>query len=135
VDPVLLLKAAILGVVEGLTEFLPISSTGHLILAASLLDFHDARGKLFEIVIQSGAILAVVWEFRAKIGTVLSNSTSDPLAACCSTLRLLVPLAAGHGVRQDSSKLARADGSGFIVAASSSWAERRTTGADPPVTR
>ena len=79
-DPVLLLKAAILGVVEGLTEFLPVSSTGHLILAATLLDFHDARGKLFEIVIQSGAILAVVWEFRAKIGTVLANATSDPLA-------------------------------------------------------
>ena len=79
-DPVLLLKAAILGVVEGLTEFLPVSSTGHLILAAELLDFHDARGKLFEIVIQSGAILAVVWEFRGKIGTVLANATTDPRA-------------------------------------------------------
>jgi len=84
-DLVLLLKAAILGVVEGLTEFLPVSSTGHLILAATLLDFNDARGKLFEIVIQSGAILAVVWEFRARIGTVLATATRD-----ASARRLLV---------------------------------------------
>ncbi len=79
-DLVLLVKAAILGVVEGLTEFLPVSSTGHLILAASLLDFHDARGKLFEIVIQSGAILAVVWEFRARIGSVFANAARDATA-------------------------------------------------------
>jgi undecaprenyl-diphosphatase len=67
VDLLLLLKALILGFVEGVTEFLPVSSTGHLILAGDLLDFNDERGKLFEIVIQSGAMLAVCWEYRAKI--------------------------------------------------------------------
>ncbi len=70
-DLLLLLKALILGVVEGVTEFLPVSSTGHLILAGDLLDFNDDRGKLFEIVIQSGAILAVCWEYRATIMQVL----------------------------------------------------------------
>ncbi|GAB3625379.1 UDP pyrophosphate phosphatase [Pandoraea terrae] len=64
-------KAIILGIVEGLTEFLPVSSTGHLILAGSLLDFNDEKGKIFEIVIQFGAILAVCWEFRAKIVQVV----------------------------------------------------------------
>ena len=79
-DTVLLLKALILGVVEGLTEFLPISSTGHLILAGDLLDFNDDRGKLFSIVIQSGAILAVVWEYRDRLIGVARRAGSDPLA-------------------------------------------------------
>lgn len=80
-DYLLLLKALILGVVEGLTEFLPISSTGHLIIIGSLLDFNDARGKVFEIVIQLGAILAVVWEFRAKLGVVTRGMmVRDPVA-------------------------------------------------------
>jgi undecaprenyl-diphosphatase len=65
-DPVTLAKALILGVVEGLTEFLPISSTGHLILAAELLHFNDERGKVFNVAIQTGAMLAVVWEYRAR---------------------------------------------------------------------
>jgi undecaprenyl-diphosphatase len=61
-----LVNALVLGVVEGLTEFLPISSTGHLILAAELLGANDERGKVFDVAIQTGAILAVVWEYRAR---------------------------------------------------------------------
>jgi len=76
-DIELLIKSLILGIVEGLTEFLPISSTGHLILAGDLLDFNDDKAKLFSIVIQVGAIMAICWEYRAKIGTVFSGLTSD----------------------------------------------------------
>ncbi|KOR30378.1 UDP pyrophosphate phosphatase [Achromatium sp. WMS2] len=70
-DLIILLKAAILGIVEGLTEFLPISSTGHLIIVGDLLNFNDARGKVFEIAIQLAAILAVVWEYRLTIFDII----------------------------------------------------------------
>ena len=65
-DLAILIKALILGVVEGLTEFLPVSSTGHLILAGALLGANDERWNVFNIVIQTGAMLAVVWEYRAR---------------------------------------------------------------------
>ncbi|MCX7192863.1 MAG: undecaprenyl-diphosphate phosphatase [Proteobacteria bacterium] len=80
-DTILLLKAVILGIVEGLTEFLPISSTGHLIVVGSLLNFNDERGKLFEIVIQSAAIMAVMWEYRAKISSVFGGLRRGDAAA------------------------------------------------------
>jgi len=76
-DLILLIKAVILGVVEGLTEFLPISSTGHLILVGDLLDFNDERGKAFEVIIQFGAILAVCWEFREKLLKVALSITTS----------------------------------------------------------
>jgi undecaprenyl-diphosphatase len=75
-----LLVAFVLGIVEGLTEFLPISSTGHLIVAGSLLGYTGEQAKVFEIVIQAGAILAVCWEFRVRLSNVLRGLFSDATA-------------------------------------------------------
>jgi len=76
----LAVKIIIMGVVEGLTEFLPISSTGHLILAGSLLNFTGEKVKVFEIVIQAGAMLAVCWEYRERIAHVARNFYRDNAA-------------------------------------------------------
>ncbi len=66
-----------MGVVEGLTEFLPISSTGHLILAGSLLDFTGEAAKVFDVAIQSGAMLAVIWEYRERLARTVRGITTD----------------------------------------------------------
>ncbi len=94
-DLILLFKAVILGIVEGLTEFLPVSSTGHLILVGDLLHFNDEKGKLFEVVIQVGAILAVCWEYRVKIAAVIGGLPAQPEARRFATNLIIafLPLA------------------------------------------
>lgn len=72
-DLLLVLKAVVLGVVEGLTEFLPVSSTGHLIIVGDLINFTGDNAKVFEIVIQLGAILGVAWDYRARLARTLTH--------------------------------------------------------------
>ncbi len=79
-DWMLLIKAAVMGIVEGLTEFLPISSTGHLILAGALLGFDDEKAKVFDIAIQTGAIFAVVLVFWEKISSTVMALPSQRMA-------------------------------------------------------
>lgn len=81
-DIVLLIKAAIMGVVEGLTEFLPISSTGHLILAGALLGFDDEKAKVFDIAIQTGAIFAVILVYWQKIRDTMLALPTEKQAQC-----------------------------------------------------
>jgi undecaprenyl-diphosphatase len=80
VELALLVKAAILGIVEGLTEFLPISSTGHLIVASSLLRFTGEKVPTFEVAIQTGAMCAVIWEYRARLGATIAGIARDRVA-------------------------------------------------------
>jgi undecaprenyl-diphosphatase len=74
-----LVAAGLLGIVEGLTEFIPVSSTGHLILLIDLMGFKGPPGKVFEIVIQFGAILAVLWLYRARFLAVAFGMFTDPV--------------------------------------------------------
>jgi undecaprenyl-diphosphatase len=101
------LKALVLGVVEGLTEFLPISSTGHLILAGDLLGFNDEKAKVFEIVIQTGAMFAVVWEYRERFGRVLAGLARDR-AAQRFALNLIVAFVPAAALGLAFSKLIKA---------------------------
>ncbi|MEY4768162.1 MAG: hypothetical protein RL637_801 [Pseudomonadota bacterium] len=104
---ILLIKAIILGIVEGLTEFLPISSTGHLILVGDLLNFNNETGKLFELVIQTGAVLAICWEYRLKINSVIKGLLLQEASAKRFSLNLIIafmPLASfgflfGHWIK------------------------------------
>ena len=79
-DPILLFKAAIMGIVEGLTEFLPVSSTGHLILAGSLLGFHGDKMKVFDIAIQTGAIVAVIIVYWQRLRETMVGLGNDARA-------------------------------------------------------
>jgi undecaprenyl-diphosphatase len=80
-ETVRLLQAALIGVLEGLTEFLPVSSTGHILLLEELIGFEGPQGKVFEVVIQFGAILAVIWLYRIKLWQVATGTLrGDPLA-------------------------------------------------------
>jgi len=87
---VTLLQAAILGIVEGLTEFLPVSSTGHLILAAHAMGLAGAAVSAFEIVIQAGALLAVVWLYRERVGSILAGVFRGDRGGRALVIRLLV---------------------------------------------
>src|SRR5262245_57209199 len=82
-----LIKAALLGVVEGLTEFIPVSSTGHLIVASRLLGFGDPA---FEIFIQLGAILALTWEYRATIARLAVEGVRPGSSAQRFVIRVLI---------------------------------------------
>jgi len=132
-DPTLLIKAAVMGVVEGLTEFLPVYSTGHLILAGAVLHFDGARAKLFEIVIQSAAILAVVWEFRGRIAAVLGGLGHDAKArrltlniAIAFTPLALLGLAAGKMLQARLFNAPTVATTFILGGLIILWAERRT---------
>jgi undecaprenyl-diphosphatase len=72
-DILLIIKAVVMGIVEGLTEFLPVSSTGHLIIVGDFIGFNGDNAKVFEIVIQLCAILGVAWDYRARLSRTLTN--------------------------------------------------------------
>ena len=92
------LQAAILGIVQGLTEFLPVSSTAHLLIGSRLLGYEDPGG-VFTVMIQLGSILAVMWLYRAKILAVVAGLASRPEARRFA-LMIVVAVSAGAGRRR-----------------------------------
>lgn len=107
-----LLQALILGIVEGLTEFLPISSTGHLIVASDLIGATGERWNVFNIAIQTGAMLAVVWEYRARFFKVDVLLYRNLIVAFVARLRDRCRRVAARADRRgrDTSTRARARG-------------------------
>ena len=86
-------KAVILGIVEGVTEFIPVSSTGHLIIAGDWLGWTDARAATFEVFIQLGAILAIVWLYRSRLARALARATGESRGFAVSLLLAFLPAA------------------------------------------
>lgn len=131
-DLLIIVKALVMGVVEGLTEFLPISSTGHLILAGSLLHFEGEVAKVFEVVIQAGAMMAIIWEYRAKFGSVISRLGSDALARrfAFNIVLAFLPAAAigfvaSHAIKEHLFKPVPVATAFIVGAFVILWAERR----------
>lgn len=89
-DLILILQAAIMGIVEGLTEFLPVSSTGHLILTGSLLGLEGKFWESFDMAIQFGAIIAVIWEFRDKIRNIITGMIKKDSASWRFAINVII---------------------------------------------
>lgn len=85
-----LIKAFFLGIIEGLTEFIPVSSTGHLIVIGDLINFTSSSGKVFEVVIQLGSILAVMWVFRARLWQLIRGTLTGVPVEVAFTRNLLL---------------------------------------------
>ena len=85
-----LIKAFFLGIVEGLTEFIPVSSTGHLILIGDWINFESSQGKVFEVVIQLGSIPAVMWVFRARLLQLIRGTLTGVPSEVAFTRNLLI---------------------------------------------
>ncbi len=134
-----LLSALILGIVEGLTEFLPISSTGHLILVGDLLGFNDERGKVFHVVIQTGAMLAIVWEYRRRFGHALVSVLRESAAqrfwlhlAVAFMPAALLGLAFGGAIKRVLFKPVPVAMAFIVGGLIILWIERRAHRAQPP---
>ena len=134
-----LLSALILGIVEGLTEFLPISSTGHLILVGDLLGFNDERGKVFHVVIQTGAMLAIIWEYRRRFGHALASVLHERAAqrfwlhlAVAFTPAAVLELAFGGAIKRLLFKPVPVATAFIVGGLIILWIERRAHRAQPP---
>jgi len=135
-DWALLAKAAVMGVVEGVTEFLPISSTGHLILAGSLLDFADAKAKVFDIAIQSGAMLSVILVYWQRLRDTVAGLGSSERArrftlnvAIAFAPAVVLGLALGKAIKEQLFNAPVVAASFIVGGLIILWAERRPASA------